>query len=40
MRIRAYPRDLDYRPNEAEVVLEKQWTKLVVEWPASEYAGS
>jgi protein-L-isoaspartate(D-aspartate) O-methyltransferase len=36
MRIRAYPRDLDYRPNEAEVVLEKQWTKLVVEWPSSE----
>jgi protein-L-isoaspartate(D-aspartate) O-methyltransferase len=34
MHIRAYPKDFEYTPSEGEYVLEKQWTKLVVEWPA------
>jgi protein-L-isoaspartate(D-aspartate) O-methyltransferase len=35
MRIRAYPKAFDYRPSEGEFVLEKQWTKIVLTWPAS-----
>jgi hypothetical protein len=34
MQIRAYRRDYDYSPSEGEVVLEKEWTKLVVQWSA------
>jgi protein-L-isoaspartate(D-aspartate) O-methyltransferase len=33
MRIRAYPKHADYIPAEGEILIEKQWTKLVVEWP-------
>lgn len=33
MRIRAYPKDSEYWPSEGEFVIEKQWTKLVIEWP-------
>jgi protein-L-isoaspartate(D-aspartate) O-methyltransferase len=32
MQIRAYRRDFDYQPSGNEVVLEKEWTKLVVQW--------
>ena len=32
MQIRAYRRDFDYQPSENEVVLQKEWTKLVVQW--------
>jgi len=35
MKIRAYRGDSDYSPSEGEVVLEKQWTKLIIEWPGS-----
>lgn len=34
MHIRAYPKDFEYMPSEGEYVVEKQWTKLVVGWPA------
>jgi protein-L-isoaspartate(D-aspartate) O-methyltransferase len=34
MHLRAYPKELDYKPSESEIVLEKQWTKLVIEWSA------
>lgn len=33
MRIRSYPKDLDYQPAKGEFVVEKQWTRLVIEWP-------
>jgi protein-L-isoaspartate(D-aspartate) O-methyltransferase len=32
MKIRAYRGDSDYQPSKGEMILEKQWTKLVVEW--------
>ncbi len=35
MHTRAYRKDVDYRPSEGEVLLEKQWTKLVIEWRTS-----
>ena len=35
MQIRAYRRDFDYNPSEAEIVLEKEWTKLVIQWQTS-----
>jgi protein-L-isoaspartate(D-aspartate) O-methyltransferase len=35
MRIRAYPKAYDYMPSEDEIVIEKQWTKLIIEWPVS-----
>jgi protein-L-isoaspartate(D-aspartate) O-methyltransferase len=35
MQIRAYPRDVDYRPVAGEILLEKPWTKLVVAWTAA-----
>jgi len=34
MRIQAYPKSAEYIPAEGEIVIEKQWTKLIVEWPA------
>jgi protein-L-isoaspartate(D-aspartate) O-methyltransferase len=34
MHIRAYPKDVDYKSSEGEILLEKQWTKLVIEWNA------
>jgi hypothetical protein len=33
MRIRAYPKEAEYVPSGKEFVIEKQWTKLVLEWP-------
>jgi protein-L-isoaspartate(D-aspartate) O-methyltransferase len=33
MRIRAYRRDCDIVPSEGEIVVEKRWTKLVLDWP-------
>jgi hypothetical protein len=33
MRIRAYRGDSDYQPAEGEMVLGKQWTKLIIAWP-------
>jgi protein-L-isoaspartate(D-aspartate) O-methyltransferase len=35
MKVRAYRRDSDYGPSESEMVLEKQWTKLIIEWPGT-----
>jgi protein-L-isoaspartate(D-aspartate) O-methyltransferase len=35
MRIRAYPKDAEYVPSENEFVIEKRWTKLVIEWPTN-----
>jgi hypothetical protein len=35
MKVRAYRRDSDHRPSESEMVLEKQWTKLIIEWPGT-----
>lgn len=35
MRIRAFPKDAEYVPSEGEFVIEKQWTKLVIEWPCT-----
>ena len=35
MRIRAYPKGSDYEFHKGEIMIEKQWTKLVIEWPAS-----
>ena len=35
MHIRAYPKDFDYQPSDNEIVIEKQWTKLVIIWSAS-----
>jgi protein-L-isoaspartate(D-aspartate) O-methyltransferase len=35
MKIRVYRGDSDYQPSEGEVVLGKQWTKLVIEWPGT-----
>jgi protein-L-isoaspartate(D-aspartate) O-methyltransferase len=32
MRIRAYPKNAEYTPAEGEMMIEKQWTKLIVEW--------
>jgi len=33
MRIRAYLKDFQYTPAEGEIVLEKLWTTLIIEWP-------
>jgi hypothetical protein len=33
MHIRAYPKNFEYVPSEGEFVIEKQWTRLVLEWP-------
>jgi hypothetical protein len=35
MKIRVYRGDSDYQPSEGEMVLGKQWTKLVIEWPGT-----
>ena len=34
MRIRAYPKDADYVPADGELLIEKPWTRLIVEWTA------
>ena len=33
-KIRAYPRNSEYIPSRNEVVIERQWTKLIMEWQA------
>ncbi len=33
LRIRALPIDATYTPNAAEHVVEKRWTRLVLDWP-------
>jgi hypothetical protein len=35
MSLRAYPRASDVKPGEGEILLEKQWTKLIVSWQSS-----
>ena len=35
MHIHAYPKDSTYVPAAGEIVLEKQWTKLIIEWPTA-----
>ncbi|MGE5462823.1 MAG: hypothetical protein ACM3PS_05690, partial [Syntrophothermus sp.] len=35
MQIRAYRKDQDYQPSEGEILLEKPWTKLVIQWPST-----
>ncbi len=32
LRIRAYPRDQNYTPSRQELVIDKQWTRLVLDW--------
>ena len=32
MHIRAYPKDFDYSPLQNEILIEKQWTNLVIVW--------
>ncbi len=32
MRIRAYRKEAAYSPSTGEILLEKQWTKLIIEW--------
>jgi len=36
LHIRAYPKDVEYQASEGEMVVEKQWTNLVVVWPPSD----
>jgi protein-L-isoaspartate(D-aspartate) O-methyltransferase len=36
MHIQVYPKDFDYKPSEGEIVLQRQWTKLVIEWSLSD----
>jgi protein-L-isoaspartate(D-aspartate) O-methyltransferase len=33
-KIRAYPRNSQYMPSKNEVMIERQWTKLILEWQA------
>jgi len=33
-KIRAYPRNSPYMPSKNEVMIERQWTKLILEWQA------
>jgi hypothetical protein len=33
MHVRVYPKDREYGSAEGEFVIDKQWTKLVIEWP-------
>ena len=35
IQVRVYRRDFDYEPYGSEVVLEKEWTKLVIQWSAA-----
>lgn len=35
MHIQVYPKDSEYFPSKGELVIEKQWTKLVVAWADS-----
>ncbi len=33
-KIRAYPRNSQYMPSKNEVMIERQWTKLIIQWQA------
>ena len=33
LRVRAYPKDNDYLPAEDDLVIDKRWTQLVINWP-------
>jgi len=33
LRIRAYPKDAGYRPADGDVVVDKRWSRLVLDWP-------
>jgi len=33
LRIRAYPKEAGYRPAGGEVVVDKRWSRLVLDWP-------
>ena len=33
-KIRAYPRNSQYMPSKNEVMIERQWTKMIIEWQA------
>jgi protein-L-isoaspartate(D-aspartate) O-methyltransferase len=35
MRIRAYPKDAEFLLSEGEFLIEKQWTRLIIDWPSS-----
>ncbi len=35
LRIRAYPKHSHYTPADGEFVVDKQWTRLVLDWPAT-----
>jgi protein-L-isoaspartate(D-aspartate) O-methyltransferase len=35
MHIRVYPKDFDYKLVENEILLEKQWTTLIIDWQAA-----
>jgi hypothetical protein len=40
MRIRAYRKDSGYVPVEGEIVVDRQWTRLVLDWPTDARPGS
>lgn len=33
VRIRAYPKDTGYSPSEGELVVDKPWSRFVLNWP-------
>jgi protein-L-isoaspartate(D-aspartate) O-methyltransferase len=33
LRVRVYPKNVDYAPAEGEYLVEKEWTRLVLDWP-------
>jgi hypothetical protein len=37
MRVRAFPKDFAYAPVEGEFVVQKKWTRLVVDWPVDNH---
>jgi protein-L-isoaspartate(D-aspartate) O-methyltransferase len=39
MHIRVYPKGFEYTPSRGEFVIEKQWTRLVLEWPEATQIG-
>lgn len=35
VRVRAYPKDASYMPAEGEFLVDKKWTRLVLDWPGT-----
>ncbi|MGH2403812.1 MAG: hypothetical protein ACRDGN_05030, partial [bacterium] len=33
LRIRVFPKEAGYRPSDGELVVDKQWSRLVLDWP-------